>query len=380
MKVLHLISSGGMYGAEVMLLNLACAQKRLACEPVIGVIRNKHMPHVEVAGEASSRGLQVEIFNCSGRFDRKPLGTIRNFLRREDISLVHGHGYKSNFYGYFSANTLGLPFVATCHLWTAASPAIRFYEFLDSLILRRAHRVVGVSDTVSNTLCKSGVPPEKVSTIHNGTDFSLFADAFPTLRRELGTGERILVGSVGRLEEGKGFEYFLRAACEVLSEFPKALFLVVGEGSVRSRLEGLIQELGIGRSVLLVGQRNDMPGVYASLDLFVLASLNEGMPMTILEALAARKPVIATAVGAVEKLVISEQTGLLVPPRDVPALRDAILRCLRSQGFAETLGKNGQKHVQAFFSANDMARKYVELYERILAQQETKAATSLQEA
>jgi len=380
MKVLHLISSGGMYGAEVMLLNLASAQKRIGCEPIIGVFRNEHLPHIEVAEEARSRGLQVEIFNCSRRFDHKPLGTIRKVLRKEDISLVHGHGYKSNLYGYFAASALGLPFVATCHLWTGASLAIRFYEFLDSLILRRAHKVVGVSDAISNTLCKSGLSPEKVSTIHNGTDFSLCGDASPTLRRELGIGERVLVGSVGRLEEQKGFEYFLRAARGVLSEFPKTLFLVVGAGSLRSRLEDLIHELGLKTSVLLVGQRNDMPGVYASLDLFVLASIDEGMPMTILEALASRKPVIATAVGAVEKLVIPEQTGLLVQPRDVPALRDAMLRCLRNQSFAQTLGKNGQEHVQAFFSAQGMARKYVELYERVLKQQKTKAAASLQEA
>lgn len=380
MRVLHLISSGGMYGAEVMLLNLASAQKRLGCEPIVGVFRNEHLPHIEVAEEARARGLQVEIFNCSGRFDHKPLGTIRKLLRKEDISLVHGHGYKSNLYGYFAAKALGLPFLATCHLWTGATPAIRFYEFLDSLILRRAHKVVGVSDAISNILRKSGLPPEKVSTIHNGTDFSLCADAPPTLRRELGVGERVLVGSVGRLEEQKGFEYFLRAAREVLTEFPKTQFVVVGEGSLRSRLEGLIHELGLGTSIVLVGQRKDMPGVYASLDLFVLASIDEGMPMTILEALALGKPVIATAVGAVEKLVISEKTGLLVQPRDIPALRDAMLRCLRDQSFAQTLGENGQEHVQTSFSAQGMARKYMELYERVQAQQKTKAATSFQEA
>jgi glycosyltransferase involved in cell wall biosynthesis len=380
MRVLHLISSGGMYGAEVMLLNLAGAQKRLGCEPIVGVFRNKHLPHIEVAEEARARGLQVEIFNCSGRFNHKPLGAIRNILRKEDVSLVHGHGYKSNFYGYFAANALGLPFVATCHLWTAATPAIRFYEFLDSLLLRRANRVVGVSDAISNTLRKSGLSAEKVSTIHNGTDFSLCGDASPTLRRELGIGDRMLIGSVGRLEEQKGFEYFLRTAREVLVEFPNTLFVVVGEGSLRSKLEGLIQKWGLGTSVLLVGQRNDMPGVYASLDLFVLASIDEGMPMTILEALASGNPVIATAVGAVGKLVIPEKTGLLVEPRDVPALRDAILRCLGNQSFAQTLGKNGQEHVQTSFSAQGMARKYMELYEGVLAQQKTKAATSLQEA
>lgn len=380
MKVLHLISSGGMYGAEVMLVNLASAQKRLGCEPVIGVFRNKHLPHIEVAVEARSRGLQVEILDCSGRFDHKPLGTIRKVLQKENISLVHGHGYKSNFYGYFAAKALGLPFVATCHLWTGASPTIRFYEFLDSLILRRAHKVVGVSGAISDSLRKSGLSPEKVLTIFNGTDFSQHGDSSPTLRRELGIGERILVGSVGRLEDQKGFEYFLRAARQVLSEFPETLFVVVGTGSLRSRLEGLIQELGLGSNVLLVGQRNDMPGVYESLDLFVLASIDEGMPMTILEALALARPVVATQVGAVDKLVIEERTGLLVEPRDVPALSNAILRCLKNPSFARELGRTGEAHIRKSFSAEAMAENYLETYRQVLSGQETDTATLLNEA
>ena len=380
MKVLHLISSGGMYGAEVMLLNLASAQKRLGCDPIIGVFRNALHPHLEIADEADRRKLQVAIFECNGRFDRKLLRAIREFVRDRDISLVHGHGYKPDIYGYLSARAVGIPFVATCHLWTGATLLIRFYEFLDSFILRRAQAAVGVSDAIRQIVERSGVPRANISTIYNGTDFSRFRAAAPTLRADLGIGDRVLIGTVARLEEQKGLEYFIRASREVLSELPDALFVVVGDGSQRSRLDGLIRQLGLKSRVLLLGHRNDMPGVYASLDLFVLASIDEGMPMTILEALALRKPVIATAVGAVEKLVIPEQTGLLVQPRDVPALRDAMLRCLRNQSFAQTLGKNGQEHVQTFFSAQGMARKYVELYERVLAQQKTKAATSLQEA
>jgi glycosyltransferase involved in cell wall biosynthesis len=294
------------------------------------------------------------------------------------VSLVHGHGYKANLYGFLSAKALGLPFVATCHLWTGASPAIRFYEFLDSLILRRAHKVVGVSDAISNTLRKSGLSPERVSTIHNGTDFSHYAEASPTLRTELRVGERILIGSVGRLETQKGFEYFVQAAGEVISEFPQALFVIIGEGSLRSKLEGLIRQLGLESHVLLLGQRNDMPDVYASLDLFVLASIDEGMPMTILEALSVGKAVVATAVGAVKELVIPEQTGLLVQPRDVTALRDAILRCIRNPSFTRALERNGQKHVRDSFSAETMGRRYLGLYKRLLHEQEAGISASMQ--
>ena len=265
-----------------MLLNLASAQKDLGCEPIVGVIRNEHLPHIEVAEEARKRGLQVEIFNCSGRFDRKPLAAIRDFLRAANVSLAHGHGYKSDFYGYFSTKPLGLPFIATCHLWTGASPTIRLYEYLDSLILRRTERVVGVSDAIAHRLRDSGIPRSKISVIYNGTDLPETRNFQSTLRQELGVGDRVIVGTVGRLEEQKGLEYFIMAAKEVLAEFPEVIFVVAGEGTLRHRLERMISALGLASSVLLLGRRTDMAGVYASIDLFVLASIDEGMIMMIL--------------------------------------------------------------------------------------------------
>lgn len=369
-----------MYGAEVMLLNLASAQKRLGCEPVIGVFENTHVPHVELAKEANKRGLAVEVFPCRGRLDLRAIRSIRRFIRASGATLVHGHGYKSDLYGFLSAKPLGVPFVATCHLWTGASLAIRLYEYLDSLVLRRAERVVAVSDAIADCLCKAGIHRDKVSVIYNGTDLPARQQCPPTLREELAIGDRVIVGTVGRLETQKGLEYFIQAAKEVLVEFPDALFVVAGEGSLRSRLGRMISDLGLASRVLLLGRRTDMAGVYASLDLFVLASIDEGMPMTLLEALAARRPVVATKVGAVEKLIIPEQTGLLVESRDVPGLRDAMLRCLRDPSLARELGRKGEEYVRRSFSSDGMARSYLALYRQLLRGQETVVPTPVQGA
>jgi glycosyltransferase involved in cell wall biosynthesis len=183
------------------------------------------------------------------------------------------------------------------------------------------------------------------------------------------------------LEAQKGFEYFIRAAKLVVSELPRATFVIVGEGSQRARLSGLIQELGLEANVLLLGHRNDMPRIYASLDVFVLASVDEGMPMTVLEALSAGCPVIATRVGSVDKLIINGQTGLLVAPRDVNMLSSAILQSLRDPIFARGLGRNGKRHVHSSFSSRCMMKEYVEIYQTALKESKVKrAATSLQEA
>lgn len=366
MRILHLISSAGMYGAEAVVLNLAAAQKEQGHEPAIGVFHNRHSPHLEIAGEARKRSLAVEIFSCNGRFDWAAVRAIRDFVTANSIDIVHTHGYKSDIYGRFALNGLNAVFIATCHLWTRGTLSVRFYEFLDSLVLRGARRVVGVSDAITDLLAQAGLPRTKLATVYNGTDLSRFESPPRSLRGELGVGDSPLIGTVGRLETQKGIEYFIRAAREVLTEFPAAQFVIVGEGSLRSQLSELIGDLKVDASVRMLGERRDMPGVYASLDLFVLASIDEGMPMTVLEALAASRPVVATRVGAVSKLVVTDQTGLLVESRDVAALRDAMLRCLRDPAFARQLGSNGSRHVRNSFSADAMARNYTEIYSQAL--------------
>lgn len=373
MKILHLISSAGVYGAETMVLNVTEAQKAQGHEPVIGVFRNHRCPNLALVDEARKRNLPVEIFDCRGRFDRLTVRSIRRFISSHSIQLVHSHGYKSDFYAYLAARATGAAFVATCHLWTRATRSLRVYEFMDSLVLRRADRVVGVSDVITKGLLESGISKSKLSTIYNGTDLLRFDSAGATLREELGIGNRLLIGTVARLEKQKGLEYLIHAAKDVISEFPDSLFVLVGDGSLRCRLGELINDLGLQSRIQLLGERKDMPGIYSSLDLFVLPSIDEGMPMTILEALAAKRPVVATRVGAVEKLIIHEQTGLLVEARDVPALRDSILRCMRDQPFARRLGSNGERHVQASFSAEAMARNYIEIYKQALGNQERAA-------
>lgn len=370
MKILHLISSAGMYGAEAVVLSLTAAQKEMGHEPVIGVFHNRHQPHLEIAREARKRDLAVEIFACNGRFDWAAVRAIRSFVAARSVEVVHTHGYKSDIYGRFAVKGLSAAFVATCHLWTRGTRSVRFYEFLDSFVLRSARRVVGVSDVITESLARSGIPKSKLATISNGTDLLRFQAATPSLREEMGIGQGLLIGTVGRLETQKGMEYFIRAAREVIAVFPDTQFVVVGEGSLRSQLTELIRDLKLDSHVRLLGERTDIPGVYASLDLFALASIAEGMPMVILEALASGRPVVATRVGAVEKLVLPEVTGLLVEPGDVTGLREAMLRCLGNPAFARQLAANGAQHVRRSFSAEAMARNYSEIYRQALCAEE----------
>lgn len=366
MKVLQLISSGGYYGAESVLINLAHSLGEFGCENIVGVFDNAHRSNTEVAEHARRLGLAVETFTCRGRMDWGTVREIRNAIRARGIDLVHTHGYKSNLYGYAAVRPLGLPILATCHNWTRQSASLRVYALLDRMVLRRFSQVVAVSDAVRGSLCEAGLHAERIATIDNGVDLQRFSCGSPSFAQEIGKGTQLVVGMVGRLVPQKGPEHLLRAAHELLPRFPESLFVFVGDGPARPGLEQLASELGIARHVIFAGQRNDLPNVYAAMDVFALPSLNEGMPMTILEALAAKKAVVATRVGAIPRLILPERTGLLVEPGDANGLRDALARLLADQTLRGKLAEAGHAWVCQNFSAQAMSRKYLDLYRRLV--------------
>jgi glycosyltransferase involved in cell wall biosynthesis len=365
MRVLQLISSAGFYGAENMLINLARSMNQLGCRSAVGIFENAHRPHTEIAEQARLEGLPVVLIPCKGSADWNAARAIRSYVEAHGIDLVHTHGYKADLYGYAAVRRLGTPIVATCHNWPGGSLALRAYASLDRRVLRRFPKVVAVSEVVSRMLQCSGVPPYRITLINNGIDLSRFDGASPTLASEIVKGCRPVVGTVGRLAPEKGLEHFLRAAQSLLGRFPEALFVLVGEGPARKSLAVLAQQLGIERSVIFTGQRRDLPGIYASLDVFVLASLNEGMPMTILEAMAAARAVVATRVGAIPRLVVP-RTGLLVEPGEPAGLCDAVLRLLADPRLRHELGSRARERVAQVFSAEASAANYMKLYRELL--------------
>jgi glycosyltransferase involved in cell wall biosynthesis len=366
MKVLQLISSGGFYGAESVLINLARSLSELGCESIVGVFDNAHRSNTEVAEHARRLGLAVETFTCSGRMDWDTVREIRNAIRKHGIDLVHTHGYKSNLYGYAAVRPLGLPILATCHNWTRQSASLRVYAVLDRMVLRRFSQVVAVSETVRDSLCEAGLQKERVATIDNGVDLQRFASGSAFFAQEIGKGSKLVVGMVGRLVPQKGPELLLQAAKELLLRFPETLFVFVGDGPARAALERLASELGIMQRVIFAGQRNDLPSVYAAMDIFALPSLNEGMPMTILEALASRKAIVATRVGEVPRLILPGKTGFLIEPGDASGLRDALARLLADEQLRDEFAEAGHALVRQNFSAQAMSRKYLDLYHRLV--------------
>lgn len=363
-KVLQLISSGGYYGAENMLLNLCASQESAGCRNSLLLFYNVHVPNVEFYERARRRGISVRMVHCKGRADMNAVRQIQDYIQEDAIDLVHTHGYKADLYGYVAAKRAGKPLVATCHNWVGGTAALGIYNRLDRLVLKRFNAIAAVADAVRERLLASGIVPARIKTIANGIDVEAFERSQSVPAPEISGGK--IIGVVARLDLQKGFEFLFSAVRELSRSFPGIKVVISGEGPDRQAIEQMIERDGLRNSVVLAGQQSDMPGVYAAMDVFVLPSLNEGLPMTVLEAMAASRPVIATRVGAVPRVVRDGETGLLVNPGDAAALRDAIARLLTDPDLCQRMSTQAHDWVQRNFTSEVMARQYRTMYDQVL--------------
>jgi len=375
-KVLQLISSGGYYGAENMLLNLCASQEQSECQNSLLLFYNVHVPNVEFYERARRQGISVRMVHCKGRADWRAVRQIEEYIQEDEVDLVHTHGYKADLYGYLAAWRCHKAVVATCHNWVGGTAALGIYNQLDRMVLKKFNALAAVSDTVAQRLRAFGVSAEKIKTIANGIDVKVFerAEPQPLLRAEGST----VVGVVARLDLQKGFEYLLRATRELCQMFPGLKMVIVGEGPDRDAIEEMIEQYGLRSNVILAGQQSNMPGVYAAMDIFVLPSLNEGLPMTILEAMAASKPVIATRVGAIPSVIKDGENGLLVAPKDSEGLRNAIASLLSDPERRRRLGDQAHTWVSQNYTSEAMALKYRDMYEEVLGKPAPSAISARQ--
>jgi len=373
-RVLQLISSGGYYGAENMLLNLCASQEKSGCQASLVLFYNTHIPNVEFYERARRRGISVRMVHCKGRADWRAVQQIKEIIQEDEINVVHTHGYKADLYGYAAARSAGKPIVATCHNWLGGTAALGIYNRLDRMVLKRFGAVAAVSETVREQLASSGIHADRIKLIANGIDVQAFER--PTAKMDAGAEGGKIIGMVARLDLQKGFEYLLTAARVLHREFSDLKIVVSGEGPDRGAIEKMIAEFGLQHNVVLAGQVSDMPAVYAAMDIFVLPSLNEGLPMTVLEAMAASRPVVASRVGAIPGVIRDGESGLLVAPGDAAGLKNALARLLRDSELCRRLGANAHDTVSRNYTSDNMASHYISMYEDVLGV--TKAHTESQ--
>lgn len=365
-RVLHLVSSNGLYGAERVILNLAQDEGTLS---YVGALCNKHNPHLEIIDEAKKMGIKTAVFDSRGRIDLKTIFKIKEFLRDNQIDILHTHNYKSDIVG-FGAVLLGKSkWVATNHVWHGLDRKLRFYERIDAFVLRFAARVVAVSGEIKEDLVAQNIPGEKVQVIDNGIDINRFSrrESVEKLKEGLGIHkDDVVVTIVGRLSPEKGHKTFLKAAQDVLAKKKNTKFLIVGDGPIREELYAEAIRLNLNGCVIFAGIREDMPEIYAISDLMVNASSIEGLPMTILEAMAAKVALIVTPVGAVPEVIKHGVNGVIFPTEDAQGLSREICSLIDEPSRRDSLAERAYQDVCDHFSSAAMTQHYKQIYESIV--------------
>lgn len=366
MKVLQLISSSGYFGAENVLVQLAAVLNRDdTCHVVTGIIKNLATPHVEVVDQSKQKGIETAIFPCAGKFDYKTVVQLRKFIKKNQIDIVHSHGYKSNLYSFFASLGLSVKLVATCHNWLGDNPKMKLYASLDRFFLRRFASVVAVSRAVQKKILQSNISSKRVCVIRNGIDLSRFTeqDFSTNFKKELGIPENhLVIGTVGRLSSEKGHRHLLNIAEALEEEYPQITFLIIGDGILRAELQQSFNK----KNIIFTGLRNDLPELYNCMDIFALPSLTEGLPMVLLEAMASSLPVVVTRVGDVPKVVLEGETGLIVDAGDEEAMKKCLLTLLGDSEKRKKMGRKGYQRVKEEFSSSQMAREYIQVYRNCL--------------
>jgi len=383
LRIITRLNTGGP-AQHVVLLTEGLGGGPFKCKLVFGaididegdmsyLIRDKGLAFTEIGSLRNGAGLIGNL---------KAFLQILMLIRKEKPDLVHLHLLKARFLGGVAAKVARVPLVVeTLHgdLFTDyygcfKTRAILLVErLLGHLVM---DRVIAISEKVKDNIVRFNVAPlRKVEVIPLGLELLKFAD--PTahvgeLKKELGVAQGCrLVGMIGRMVPIKGCHYFLQAAHEIIKVDPRVRFVLVGDGILRANLEFECQQLGISKAVTFLGWRKDLCKIYADLDVVVLSSLNEGTPLSVIEAMAAGKGVVATEVGGVSDVVTSGETGLLVPPKDSKALAEAVLRLLRDEKLRRGLEERAKASVYPKYDISRLTQDMENLYLRLASSRVT---------
>ncbi|HXV78449.1 MAG TPA: glycosyltransferase [Candidatus Binatia bacterium] len=380
-KIVRIIGRLNVGGPAIHVVNLTAGMNRGRYRPLL-IAGSENQAEGSMLEFALSHGVRptvipeiVTAFSLAPR-DAKALIKLYVLICRERPHIVHTHTAKAGFLGRLAARLAGVPII----VHTFHGHVLRgYYGPVKNELLRRVEqslawvtdRLVTVSEQVKNELVGFGIAEaEKISVIPLGFELDPFLNSqthHGEFRREIGLiDDHKLIGIVGRIFPIKNHSLFLESATRISAQQTSARFVIVGDGVLRPALERQARELGIADRVLFTGWRNDLPRIYADLDVLVISSDNEGTPVSAIEAMAAGCPVVATRVGGLPDLIEDHKTGRLVSPRNSEALANAVVELLSSPDTFCELGKNAREVVRKRYTIERLIGHMDQLYSQLL--------------
>ncbi|HKX33637.1 MAG TPA: glycosyltransferase [Blastocatellia bacterium] len=374
-RVLHMITSFDIGGTERQAIELLHRLDHRRFDVRLAILHRRGPLLEQIIG----RFPEVPEFPLTSFYNlnaARQLYRLLDLLKRERIEILHAHDFYSGILGVAAARLSKIRVIsAQRHLRLSER---RVHEWGSRFITKFAHRVLVNSEAIRDyILSQSQRDPGKIVVIKNGLKGAadcraLRAEQRATLIKDLKlpadmSDERVrIVGSVARLQPVKGHKYLLEAVQRIMKTEPRVRLVLVGDGELRGELLQQASQLGIGDRVHLLGDRQDASQIAAAFDVAVLASLHEGLPNAVMEAMAAGVPVVASAVGGIKELIRDGETGLLVPPSDAGALADRLNYVLTHREQCIEMGMRGRHYILDRFSMERMVQSVENLYTEIL--------------
>lgn len=308
--------------------------------------------------------------------DQRAYRRLRDFFRDQRFDIVHTHSSKAGILGRLAARRAGCPLV----LHTVHGQAFHQYETwwrnklyvaAERAAAKRSDHIFAVAQAMIEQCVAANIAPrDRYSVVYSGMDVEAFATAAPDpgLRARLGIPpDAPVIGKIARLFELKGHDYLLQAAAELVATHGNVRFLLVGDGVLRPRLEARVRELGIAENVIFAGlvPPADIPRYVALMDILVHLSLREGLPRTVVQALAAGKPAVAFDLDGTPEVIRPDKTGILCAPGDVACIQASLDALLNAPGKARSLGRAGQDLVRKMFGWTQMVETLETAYRQL---------------
>jgi len=361
-SVMHLLTSFQVGGAETVALQL-CRAMNGSVYRILACCLKKSGP---MASRFQAAGVETfALSNCRTMrgLDLALLSRLVTLLRRERVHLLHCHNSFPREYGAMAAMLSGVPVVVGTQHAVWSDGTIERPPILARLMNPFVTHFVAVADHVLQAATSTGhIQRERASVIYNGVDVRRFRPR----RYRTPKQSNIEIGCVARLSHEKRHDVLLQAIAQLAPKYKNVRLHLVGDGPSRGALETQAGYLGLGRNVRFLGLRNDVPEWLRAMEVLVLGSATEGLPLTILEAMASGLPVVATSVGGVPEMVEDGVNGFLVPPEDPVALAAALERLVKDRDLRLRMGRKGREIAVKKFSLDIAVRKHEELYLKLL--------------
>ena len=366
--ICHVIHALGVGGAEVLVDQMIRRmQKDFRC--IVAVL--------DEIGEIGTRlqedGFIVEHLHRQPGIDRGCATRLRQFADREGAEILHAHQCTPFFQAMLSRGLTGRrPVVFTEHGRHFPDTPSRKRAIVNRMLLKRCDRLFGCGAAVRQALINNeGLPESRVEVIYNGVDLKALGKPTPgareSIRAEFGySANDFVVVQVARLHELKDHQTALKAVDEARHKIAGLRLLLAGDGDQRSAIEQTIRERGLEQTVTLAGTRKDIADLLSASDVFLLSSISEGIPLTVIEAMAARRPVVSTAVGGLPELIEHGVSGMLAPSGDASTLAASLVQLHQNADLRNQMAEVAAGRAQEKFSLQGMLNSYRDVYYDVL--------------